>query len=236
VNGVLIKGRQLERAKRVVIVILFLSGIALFFLLDGPQYLTVESLIAHRDELISFASENLVAMWFGWALLFSVVMLFGLPLGALLSLATGLIFGRWSGTLLLVLAGTLSAVLVFLTARYVFAESARKKLEKYPLTARILEGFHADAFHYLLFLRLVPLFPFWPVNLVPAFTKITTRTFVLATLIGMVPGSFIFASLGHSLKKVDRLEQLFSLEMIASLIALGLLALLPVIVKRLRQR
>lgn len=231
-----IGGEQKEMLKKGTIVVLFLTGIALFFLFDGPQYLTIDSLIAHRNELLGFTSDNLIAVWFGWALLFIIVMLFGLPLGALLSLATGLIFGRWSGTLLLVMAGTLSALLVFLTARYVFAESARKKMEQYPLTAKILEGFHADGFHYLLFLRLVPLFPFWPVNLVPAFTKIKTQTFVLATLIGMVPGSFIFASLGHSLKKVDRLEQLFSAEMVASLIALGLLALLPVIVKRVRQR
>ncbi len=183
-----------------------------------------------------FTSEHLLQVWFGWALFFSVVMLFGLPFGALLSLATGLMFGRWGGTLLLIIAGTLSATLVFLAARYLFAESARKHLEKYPLTARLLENFHADAFHYLLFLRLVPLFPFWPVNLIPAFTKITTGTFILATLIGMIPGSFIFASLGHSLKEVDNFEQLLSFEMIASLIALGLLALLPILVKRLRRR
>jgi uncharacterized membrane protein YdjX (TVP38/TMEM64 family) len=233
VKGALTSNREQGRAKKALIVLLFCSGIALFFLLNGPQYLTMESLLANRSKLIEFTSENLFAMWFGWALMFSVVMLFGLPLGALLSLATGLIFGRWNGTLLLVLAGTLSAVLVFLTARYVFAESARKKMEQYPFTARILDGFHTDAFHYMLFLRLVPLFPFWPVNLVPAFTKITTRTFISATLIGMVPGSFIFASLGHSLRQVDRLDQLFSLEMMASLAALGMLALLPIVIKRL---
>lgn len=223
-----------DRVKKLLILALFVSGIALFFLFEGYRYLTPESLIANRSRLLEFTESHLLAMWFGWALFFCVIMLFGLPFGALLSLATGLLFGRWGGTLLLVLSGTVSATMVFLAARYLFAETARKRLESYPFTAKILDGFHADGFHYLLFLRLVPLFPFWPVNLVPAFTKIPATTFVTATLVGMIPGSFVFASLGDSLQEVEKIEQMLSFEIIAALGALGILALFPVVLKKLR--
>ena len=93
---------------------------------------------------------------------------FSLPGGLVLSLTMGFIFGRWVGTVLVVIAATLGATLVFLAARYLFADAARRRMG--ALGERISAGFAENAFNYLLFLRLVPLFPFFLVNLAPAFT------------------------------------------------------------------
>jgi len=107
-------------------------------------------------------------------------------------------------------------------------------LEKSPAAAKILGGFERDAFNYLLFLRLVPVFPFWLVNLAPAFTAIPLRTYFVATAVGIVPGSFVFANLGQSLGRIESLEGLLSGEVIAALALLGALVLAPVVIKKWR--
>ena len=119
---------------------------------------------------------------------------------------------------------------MFLAARYLFADAARRRMG--PLGAKISAGFTEDAFSYLLFLRLVPLFPFFLVNLAPAFTRIRLRTYVLGTLVGIIPGSFVFANLGQTLGRIDSLSGLVSTETIAALVLLGAFALLPVLIKR----
>jgi uncharacterized membrane protein YdjX (TVP38/TMEM64 family) len=146
----------------------------------------------------------------------------------------GFVFGRWVGTLLVVIAATVGATLVFLAARYLFADAARRRLG--PLGAKINAGFTADAFSYLLFLRLVPLFPFFLVNLAPAFTSIPLRTYVLATLIGIVPGTFVYVNLGQTLGRIDSLQGLVSGETLAAFGLLGAFALLPVLWKKWRAR
>ena len=126
----------------------------------------------------------------------------------ILSLTMGFVFGRWVGTALVVVAATVGATIVFLAARYIFADAARKRLG--ALGEKINAGFTENAFNYMLFLRLVPAFPFFLVNLAPAFTSIPLRTFVLATFIGIIPGTFVFVNLGETLGRIDSLQGLVS--------------------------
>jgi len=102
------------------------------------------------------------------------------------------------------------------------------------LGEKINAGVTENALNYLLFLRLVPLFPFFLVNLAPAFTTISVRTFVVGTLIGIIPGSFVFVNLGQTLARIDSLSGLLSTETIAAFVLLGVLALVPVVVRKLR--
>jgi uncharacterized membrane protein YdjX (TVP38/TMEM64 family) len=134
--------------------------------------------------------------------------------------------------LIIVCAATVGATLVFLAARYLFADAARKRMG--GLAQKINEGFTQDAFNYMLFLRLVPLFPFWLVNLAPAFTNVKLRTYVLATAIGIIPGSFVFANLGRTLGQIDSLQGLLSREVVGAFVLLGVFALIPVLIKKFR--
>ncbi|HEX7239041.1 MAG TPA: VTT domain-containing protein [Longimicrobiaceae bacterium] len=127
----------------------------------------------------------------------------------------------------------MGATAVFLGARYLFADAARKRLG--PRARRLAEGFGEDAASYLLFMRLVPVFPFWLTNLVPAFAPVRVRTYVATTAVGILPGSFVFANLGESLGRIGSADQLLSREVVGSLALLGLLALVPVAVRRLRK-
>jgi len=133
-----------------------------------------------------------------------------------------------------VLAATVGATLVFLAARYLFADAARRRMG--ALGERISAGFTENALSYLLFLRLVPLFPFFLVNLAPAFTRIRLATFVLGTFIGIIPATFVYVNLGETLGRIDSLSGLVSPETIAAFVLLGLLALVPVFVRKWRAK
>jgi uncharacterized membrane protein YdjX (TVP38/TMEM64 family) len=216
---------------KAALIVLFVVVLALFFLLGGDRWLSLEFIRDNRERLQAFTEAHYLTMLLASAAVYILSTAFSIPGGAVLSLAMGAIFGRFVGTVVTVLASTAGAALVFLAARFVFADAARARLAAHPAAARIVEGFRADAFRYLLFLRLVPLFPFWLVNLVPAFTAIDTRTYVLATLVGVIPGSFVYVNLGQALGEIGSLKDLWSADVMLGLTLLGLLVVLPSFVK-----
>ena len=221
------KRRALAKA---TLLALFVAALVAFFALGGPGYLSLDALRSNRDALVHFADlHHAAAMVIAFAVYAGAVAL-SLPGALVLSLACGLLFGRGIGTAIAVAAATLGATLVFLAARYLFADAARKRLggAGEPINA----GFTRHAFSYLLFLRLVPLFPFFLVNIAPAFTSIPVSTYVLATLIGIIPGTFVYVNLGEALGHLDSLQGALSFNTLGALALLGLLALVPVFVRK----
>ncbi len=175
-----------------------------FFALGGGDWFSLEGFRAHRDQIPEYAARHFWPFLILWGLLYTATVAFSIPGGALLSLVKGFLFGRWGGTLLIVVSAALGAVTVFAAARCLFAEAARQRLEPSPVASKLLAGLQQTvpgfvppgafasqfvpdelvqqkAVSYLLFLRLVPVFPFWLVNLAPAFTPVTLRTYALAT-------------------------------------------------------
>lgn len=219
---------------KLAIAALFIGALVAFFGLGGEQYLSLESIKSNRDNLLAYTENHYAFAVLLTVLIYTASTAFSIPGGTLLSLTVGFLFGRWVGTAMILVAATLGATLVFLAARYLFADAARQKING-GVAAKLINGFGDNAFNYLLFLRLVPLFPFWLVNLAPAFTPIKVRTYVIGTAIGILPGCFIFANLGQSLAGIDSLDQLISAETLLAFGLLGLFALLPVIVKKLRK-
>ncbi len=222
------------RALKLVLLALFVGVVVAFFALGGQNYLTLDTIKANRDALLAFTQQHFAAALVIAFVVYAGATAFSLPGGLLMSLTTGFIFGRWVGTALVVAAATVGATLVFLAARYIFADAARRRLG--ALGERINAGFTENAFNYMLFLRLVPVFPFFLVNLAPAFTSIPLRTYALATLIGIVPGTFVFVNLGQTLGRIDSLMGLVSVETLGAFALLGVFALLPVLLKKLKSR
>ena len=219
---------------KLLILGLFVGGVIAFFAFGGQKYLNLETLKANRDALIQYAEQHYaLALLIGF-LIYTVSTALSLPGGLILSLAVGLVFGRWAGTVLIVFAATLGATLVFLAARYLFADMARKKIG--GLAQKINEGFTQDAFNYLLFLRLVPLFPFWLVNLAPAFTNVSLKTYITATVIGILPGTFVFANLGQNLGRISSTKDLLTPPIIGAFVLLGVFALIPVLYKKFKAK
>lgn len=225
--------RTSARWAKPVILLFFLGGLAAFFIFGGGEWLSLAALKTHRAALLQYTEQHYVLMLLLCAAIYTLSTALSVPGAVVLSLAVGLLFGRWVGTALIVFSATLGAALVFLAARYLFAEAAHRRAGGF--VKKLIAGFQENAFHYLLFLRLVPLFPFWLVNLAPAFTPIKLRTYVAATAIGIIPGSFIFANLGQSLGRIESLRQLVTADVVLALALLGVFALAPVLVKRFRK-
>jgi len=219
---------------KLAIVAVFGAAIVAFFALGGQQYLTLDTLKANRDALRSFATDHLVLAIVIAFVVYAVAVALSVPGAVILSLTCGFLFGRWLGTAVIVAAATLGATIVFIAARYLFADWARSKLGS--VGRKINEGFSENAFSYMLFLPLVPAFPFFLVNLAPAFTNIKLSTYVLATAIGIIPGAFVFANLGETLGAIDSLSGLVSKETLIAFVLLGVLSLVPVLVKKVKSR
>lgn len=218
--------------KKLLLMLLFAGGLALFFALGGQRLLSLAALQEHRELLLGYVERQYVPMLAGAALVYALAVALSIPGAVVLSLAAGFLFGRWVGTGVILIGATLGATAIFLAARYLFADAVQRRLGERG--RGLIAGFRRDGFNYLLFLRLVPLFPFWLVNLAAAFTALPLRTYVAATAIGILPGSFVFANLGGSLGRIETADELLSTEVIVALALLGVLALLPVIVKRMR--
>ncbi|MEK7322822.1 MAG: TVP38/TMEM64 family protein [Pseudomonadota bacterium] len=217
---------------KLAVVLVFVGGIGAFFALGAHEWLSLDTLKEHRNALLNFSRQHYWTALTAAILIYAAAVAFSVPGGIIMSLAVGMLFGRWTGTLVILIAATFGATLVFLGARYLFADAARRRLG--GRAAKLIAGFNENAFYYLLFLRLVPLFPFWLVNLVPAFTAIPLRVYVAATALGIIPGSFVFANLGQSLGRINSTRELLSAEMLAAFALLGVFSLLPVMVKKIR--
>lgn len=218
-----------RRAARIAILAVFVTAIGAFFALDGPNYLNLDTIKTNRDALLALTQAHYGLALISAFLIYVTAAALSLPAGLILSLTIGFLFGRWVGTAVVIVAATIGATLVFLAARYLFADIARRRMG--ALGARISAGFTENAFSYLLFLRLVP-FPYFLVNLAPAFTDIKVRTYVLASLIGMLPGTFVFVNLGQALGRIESTRQLLSFNTLGAFTLLGCLALSPVLLKR----
>lgn len=215
---------------RVLLLIVIAAAIGTFFALGGHRYLSLEAVQQHRDALLAYAQQNLVAALAVAFVVYVTATTLSLPGGLVLSLTAGFVFGRWVGTALVVAAASLGATLAFLAARYLFADAARRRLGS--LGERINAGFTENAFSWLLFLRLVPVFPFFLVNIAPALSTVPLRTYVLGTVVGIIPGTFIYVNLGQALGRIDSLSGLVKPQTLLAFSLLGLLALLPIAWRR----
>ena len=173
---------------------LLITFAALIISQGWHKYLTLEQLVLHRDMLMTLVSDNQISSLAGFMAIYVFVVALSLPGGAILTVAGGLLFGWVITGISVVFAATFGAVVLFLIARSSFGEVITARAG--PWLGKLSKGFQDDAFHYLLFLRLVPAFPFWLVNLAPALLGVKLRTFILATFIGIIPGTFAFAFSG----------------------------------------
>jgi uncharacterized membrane protein YdjX (TVP38/TMEM64 family) len=145
-------------------------------------------------------------------------------------LAGGFLFGSLLGTLYVNVGATTGATLAFLASRYLLRDWVESKFG-HRLRA-IQDGFAKDAFSYLLTLRLIPLFPFFLINLVSGLTRMNAATYVAATSLGIIPGSFVYAYAGRQLGTINSLKEIASPNVLLAFTLLGALALMPVLYRR----
>lgn len=221
-----------SRWKKLVLGAVVLAAITAGLVWGG--HFDFETLKAHRAELLAYTHRHYAAVLLAVLVIYTVATAVSFPMGIVMTFAVGFLFGRWVGTAIVVLAASVGATLAFLSARYLFAEAVRRRMG--PRLQRLARGFEQDAFNYILFVRLVPVFPFWLMNLVPAFTPVSARTFFVATVIGILPGTFVFANVGESLARIQSPRDLVGTQTLLALALLGAMSLVPIILKKLRTR
>lgn len=219
---------------KLVVALLFVAGVVAFVASGGARFLNLDAVKMHAGGLRAFAETHyLQALALSFIVYLTAASL-SLPGGTVLALTFGFLFGRWVATALVITAATLGATIVFLAARYLFGETVRSKLGR--LGERINAELTQDGFSWLLFMRLMPVFPFFIVNLVPALTAIKARTFMAATFVGIIPNTLIVTNLGQVLGDIESTRDLLTPQTVLALSLFGLLALLPVLFHHLQQR
>ncbi|MBI3198525.1 MAG: TVP38/TMEM64 family protein [Rhodospirillales bacterium] len=224
--------------RRLLPVAILLLGLALFLLFGLERYFSFEMLSRHHAELTAWVAGNIALAALIYVLLYAVAVAFSLPIAVVVTPVGGFLFGVWLGALLSVIGATLGSVALFLAARTAFRDLFRARAG--AMLARLEDGFRRDSFNYLLFLRLVPVFPFWLVNIVPALLGMRLGPYTLATLVGIVPGAVIYAGVGASFGMlIERGERpdfsvIFEWHILLPLLGLAALSLLPILYVRLR--
>lgn len=218
-----------------------LAGVlALFFLLGLDKHVTFASLRENHGLLQEWVRR------LGWTapilyvLVYIAVVTFSIPGAGVMSLTGGFLFGTALATFCIVAGATAGASLLFFIAKTSFGDPLRRRAG--PWMKRMEAGFAENALSYLLVLRLVPLFPFFIVNLVPAFLGVPFRTYAVATFIGIIPATFVLASVGAGLSSVLEsgadftVGSIFTPQVMTALIGLAVLALIPAAYKKLKAR
>jgi len=223
-----------------VIVVCLAAGYAL----GWQRYLTLDYLAASRLALKETVAANPVTAPLAFMGLYALVVALSIPAASILTVFAGFLFGWFTGGILVALAATAGATVLFLAARTAFGDFLRERAGDRVL--RLAEGFEKDAFGYLLALRLAPVFPFFLVNIAPAFFHVRLRTYLAATFLGILPATFVYAYLGRSIDAVLTqahqagrpvgLADLVSPRVTVAFLLLALIALLPVAVQALRRR
>ena len=219
---------------------ILIIGFIAFYYFDLHHYLNINTLKQHYQSLIQWKSEYPLMGIIIFMLIYIVMAACSIPGAAIMTITGGFLFGIWIGAAAVVVSATGGASLIFLAARTALGEFLAEKAG--PRIKNLEHGFHENAFNYLLVLRLIPLFPFWLVNIVPALLNVKLSTFIIATFIGIIPGSIVYVSIGNGLDtllaagKTPNLSIIFSLPILLPILGLALLSILPVIYKKFKRK
>lgn len=229
---------------RFVPVIIIVTGLVIGYAAGWHRFLSLEFLALSRNQLGLFVEENYVWSLVSFFLIYTAAVAFSFPAASVLTIFAGFLFGWLVAGTVVAFAATLGAVIVFLAARHAFADFFRHRIG--GRLAALADGFRNDAFSYLFVLRLAPIFPFWLINIAPAFFNVPTRTYVAATFLGILPGTFAYAYLGQGVDSVIvaarqagrdiELSDLVTRDISIAFVALALVAAIPIVVKKYRNR
>ncbi|AHE68116.1 hypothetical protein Loa_02579 [Legionella oakridgensis ATCC 33761 = DSM 21215] len=204
------------------------------------RYLSFENLKLHREILLAWMEKNFMQVFLSFMVIYIVLVAISVPGATILTMTAGFLFGPVLGLLAVVISATIGALIVFLAVDLALREWIANKTSQW---IKVMEkGFQENAFSYLLFLRLIPLFPFWILNIVPALLGISKRSFVLATCLGILPGSLVYVMVGDGIGHLIDTHQkpdfslIYDPKILLPMMALAFLLLLPVLYKQFKKQ
>lgn len=214
--------------------------ITLFYIFNLEKYFSFSFLQQEHHLLKNIITEHFFLSLLIFGVIYIIVAATSLPIAAFLTILGGFLFGPLVSLIVIDISATIGATLLFLTVKTTFSDLFRKKAT--PWIKKMEMGFHKHAFSYLLFLRLVPLFPFWVVTIVAGLLDTRLKLFFLATLIGIIPGTLVYSLVGSGLGvlleqgKAPDIYIIFSPEIFWPLFGLAILSLIPILYKKRKNK
>lgn len=194
------RSSRVARFRRFAPLAVIVAGVSLAYAMGWERYLSLSFLAESHDTLKATVADNPALSIAAYAAFYTLAVAFSIPAAAALSVFGGFLFGWLVGGLIVAFAATAGATIIFLAARSAFGDVLRKRVG--GRAAWLAEGFEKDAFSYLLVLRLAPVFPFFVMNIAPALFNVPLRTYVAATFVGILPGTFAYTYLGEGFDSV----------------------------------
>ncbi len=224
--------------RRLAAPLVIIAALVAFFATGLNQYFSLAALEEHRDTLRAFVEANLVLAIGAFILVYAAAVSISFPGASILTIFGGFLFGLWIGTAAVVIGATIGATVIFLATRTALGDLLKSKASGF--VRKLEKGFSEDAFSYLFTLRLIPAVPFWVLNIVPGVLGVKLRDYVLATFLGIIPATFVYVSIGNGIDSVFESGErptlsgvLLKPEIILPIAGLVVLALIPVIYKKL---
>ncbi len=205
--------------KKAVLALVLIGAIAAYFIFDLGQYLSLENFKASQADIVAAKDANPALYIAGFFLLYVAVTGLSIPGAAIMTLVAGALFGVVLGTIIVSFASTMGATLAFLSSRYLLRDWVQGKFGE-RLRA-VDDGLEKDGAFYLFTLRLIPVFPFFVINLLMGLTRIKTGTFFWVSQIGMLPATIVFVNAGTQISRIESTAGLLSPALIASFVALA---------------
>src|SRR4030066_906098 len=219
---------DINRKKKIVILVVIISLIVAFKVFNLGQYLTLSFLKESLDKFNDLYEKHQVLVIAGYFIIYVLTTSLSLPGASPLGIVGGALFGFWVATLVVSFASTIGATLACFISRFLLRDWVQRKFS--DRIAKVNEGIEKEGAFYLFTLRLIPLFPFWMINLVMGLTKLSLFKFYWVSQIGMLPGTMVFVNAGKELGKIDSLKGILSPGLI---ISFALIGIFPITVKKL---
>jgi len=219
---------DINRKKKIVILIIVISLIVAFKVFNLGQYLTLSYLKESLDKFNDLYEKHQALVIAGYFIIYVLTTSLSLPGASPLGIVGGALFGFWVATLVVSFASTIGATLACFVSRFLLRDWVQSKFS--DKIAKVNEGIEKEGAFYLFTLRLIPIFPFWMINLVMGLTKMPLSRFYWVSQIGMLPGTMVYVNAGKELAKIESIKGIFSPRLI---ISFALLGIFPIAVKKL---
>lgn len=233
----------MSKVKRFLPLIVLVVAIVAVFASGIGRYLNLEALQTHEATLQGFVDDNMVLALLAFIAVYALATAVSFPGAVILTLAGGYLFGTWIGGTATVIGATIGSIMVFYVVQTSLGAALRAKAEADGGTLKkIIDGVRDGAFGYILTLRLIPVAPFWLVNVAAALANAPLRAYALATFFGIMPATFIYSGVGAGIGAVIErgetpdLGLIFEPKVLLPLVALGLLSLATTLYQRRRGR
>lgn len=219
--------------KKILIALCIVAAIVAIRVFGFDQLLSLETFRQYRDQLLAFTAQHYlptVAIFIG---IYVVAVALSIPGATILTLTAGFLFGFF-GVIYVNIGASVGAILAFLAARYLIGDWVQKRYS--DKLASFNREIDENGYNYLLTLRFIPLFPFFLVNIFAGLTRVPLSTFAWTTIVGILPGSFVYIYTGRQLGIIDKPGDILSWQIILAFVLLGLLVLSPVLIRKMMKK